>query len=255
MRPAVLAVSAMVLLTRAVSAQVAHPPNLRMPPPDGAEVQAQARLTEAERLMGKDEFAAAARELQEALELDPLLFMAHYGLGRARMATKEYAAAAAAFEAARRAFHDRAEENSHRRFRQEAVREERMRRLRAAITAGSPQLRGEASGWQAELAMLEATKALSQGPSTHVPAPLSLALGSAYFRLGRLADAEREYRAALAMQPKFAEAGINLAVVLLMTGRPADAREQLALAKKNGASVPAGLEKDIDAAIAKGSPP
>ena len=57
------------------------------------------------------------------------------------------------------------------------------------------------------------------------------------------------------MQPKFAEAGINLAVVLLMTGRPADAREQLALAKRSGASVPAGLEKDIAAALARGSAP
>lgn len=234
-----------------LSAAIAQSPNFRMPPPDMTEAQALARLKEAQRLMAEDEFAAAARAFQEALALDPLLFMAHYGLGRARMATKEYAAAAAAFERARETFHAREEENAHRRARQAAAREDRMRLLQQAIRSGRTNF--DVRGVQAELAMLEAAKAVSQGP-TDVPAPLSLALGSAYFRLGRLADAEREYRAALAKQPKFAEAGINLAVVLLMTGRPGDAREQLELAKKNGASVPAGLESDIAAAFSKGSP-
>ena len=85
-------------------------------------------------------------------------------------------------------------------------------------------------------------------PLPELPPGLNVALGSAYFRSGRIADAEREYRAALAAEPKLGEARINLAVVLLMTGRPADAREQIALARKSGAKVPAGLEKDVERA-------
>ena len=56
-----------------------------------------------------------------------------------------------------------------------------------------------------------------------------------------LADAEREYRATLDVQPKCGEARVNLAVVLLMTGRATEARDQLTLAKKGGYKVPAGL--------------
>ena len=41
---------------------------------------------------------------------------------------------------------------------------------------------------------------------TSVPAFVSLALGSAFFRLGRLADAEREYKATIAADPKTGEA-------------------------------------------------
>ena len=63
------------------------------------------------------------------------------------------------------------------------------------------------------------------GPVTGQPSPVpsfvSLELGSAYFRLDRLADAEREFRAAIAADPKFGEAHSNLALVCLLTGRAA----------------------------------
>jgi Flp pilus assembly protein TadD len=101
--------------------------------------------------------------------------------------------------------------------------------------------------WEAELAALEATGGTSRG--SQPPPGLLLSLGSAYFRSGRLADAEREYRAAIAAQPKLAEAHNNLAVVLLMTGRPADAKEEIKLAKKSGYKVPPGLEADVEKAL------
>ena len=46
-----------------------------------------------------------------------------------------------------------------------------------------------------------------------------MTLGSAYFRTDAMADAEREYRAALAVDPKLGEAHSNPAVVCLLTGR------------------------------------
>ena len=84
------------------------------------------------------------------------------------------------------------------------------------------------------------------------PPALLLSLGSAYFRTGRLADAEREYRAAIEAQPKLGEARSNLAVILLMRGRAKEAQEQVKLAKKHGFKPPAGLVADIDKAVAEG---
>src|SRR5262249_50735866 len=55
------------------------------------------------------------------------------------------------------------------------------------------------------------------------PTWITIALGGAYFRNGAMADAEREYRAALAVDPKLGEAHNNLAVVCMLTGRFAEA--------------------------------
>ena len=77
-----------------------------------------------------------------------------------------------------------------------------------------------------------------------------LALGSAYFRTGRLAEAEREYRAAIEAEPKLGEPHNNLAVVLLITGRVPEAKEQLTLAEQNGYKPSAQLKADIEKAQA-----
>jgi Flp pilus assembly protein TadD len=77
------------------------------------------------------------------------------------------------------------------------------------------------------------------------PPEVSLALGSAYFRRGDLTDAEREYRTALAVNPKMGEAHNNLAVVLFMTGRLDEAKGEAALAKKNGFKVNPQFEEDL----------
>jgi tetratricopeptide (TPR) repeat protein len=256
------AVFSAVLLASGAMAQVQQPPDLRMAADDPRAVQAQQRLKEGQRLMAEDDFEAAAKAFEEAAGLDPLLMMAHYGLGTARVGRKEYAAAVTAFEAARKAFHERAELNAERRFQSEGAREERIRRLKDLIrsttdfgtgSAAARQRTLEKQEWEAEVATLEAQQEAGHRPP-QVPPGLTLALGSAYFRTGRVADAEREYRAAIEAQPKLGEARVNLAVVLLMTGRAADAKEQVALAKKAKAKVPPGLEKDIDAAIAAKAP-
>jgi tetratricopeptide (TPR) repeat protein len=222
-----------------------------------ARVQAQQRLKEGQRLMSEDQFAEAAKAFQQATELDPLLMMAHYGLGTARMALKEYPSAIAAFQAARDAFHKRAAENTDRRVEVQNAREARIRLLEAQMrdspeTSGERNRRegGQRQALRLELDELERLKE-ADGQASQPPPGLSLALGSAYFRTGQLADAEREYRAAIEAQPKLGEPRSNLAVVLLITGHPAEAKEQLKLAKKSGFKPPAGLEADIEAALAK----
>ena len=250
-------VPAVLLAASVASAQIANPPNLRTGDADPKNAQAQAKLKEGQKLLDEDDFESAAKSFEEAIALDPMLMMAHHGLGTARMARKEYAAAVTAFENARQAFNDRMEQNADLRHRNQANREERMRRLREAISKTEERSGPNAGGyqnmqrseWEAELAMLEAAEETGGAPP--VPAGLSFALGSAYFRTGRVADAEREYRAALAANPRLGEAHINLAVVLLMSGKPQEAKEEIKLAKKSKAKVPPGLEKDIDDAIAK----
>ena len=80
---------------------------------------------------------------------------------------------------------------------------------------------------------------------TSVPSYVSLALGSAFFRLGRLADAEREYKATVAADPKTGEAYSNLAVVYLQTGRFDEAEKAVKAAEKTGFKVNPMLKDDI----------
>ena len=75
-----------------------------------------------------------------------------------------------------------------------------------------------------------------------------MALGSAYFRLNQLADAEREYKAAIDTNPAFGEAHSNLAVVYYVTGRIAEADAALKAAEKAGFRVNPKLKDDIAAA-------
>ena len=80
---------------------------------------------------------------------------------------------------------------------------------------------------------------------SRVPSFVSLALGSAYFRATRFADAEREFKATIVEDPKTGEAWNNLAALYLMTGRIQEADRAVASAEKVGYSVNPGLKADI----------
>jgi tetratricopeptide (TPR) repeat protein len=228
--------------------------------PAPENIQAQERLKEGQRLMSSERFEEAAEAFREAIQLDPLLVMAHYGLGQARMALKQYPAAVTAFQGAREAFHKRAAAGVSRRMENESAREDRIRALQDKVRdnvalqlapgSRAAQLRDvRIQQWEIEISALQRSQNEHQ-TIPDLPPGLSLALGSAHFRSGQLADAEREYRAALAVQPKLGEPRNNLAVVLLLTGRPAEAKEQVAIAEKNGFKVSAGLKKDVEIALA-----
>ena len=86
-----------------------------------------------------------------------------------------------------------------------------------------------------------------QGGTPRTPAYISVALGSAYFRTNAFADAEREWRAALQVDPKLGEAHNNLAVVLMLTGRLDEAEREVELAEKSGHRVSDAFKADLKA--------
>jgi Flp pilus assembly protein TadD len=72
-----------------------------------------------------------------------------------------------------------------------------------------------------------------------------MALGAAYFRNGQMADAEREYKAAIAANAASGETHNNLAVLYLTTGRFDEADSEVKAAEKVGFKVNEELKGDI----------
>ena len=232
----------------------------------GLDQQAQEQLKLGEQMLTQGKYEQAVEVFREAIRLDPTLVMGHYGLGQAHMALKQYPAAVTAFRQAREVFLQLVSVNVTKRIDIDKARDDRIRVLQdyirelGSVTAAAGSLQAQRQQnqiqqWELEIAFLQRSPG-SLGV-TDVPAGLSLRLGSAHFRCGQMADAEREFRAAIAVQKKLGEAHNNLAVVLLLTGRPAEAKEEVKLAEKAGFKVPSGLAKDIDAALeqARSRPP
>jgi tetratricopeptide (TPR) repeat protein len=227
------------------------------------QAQAQRWLREGQSLLERERPAEAAQAFREAIRLDRLLVMAHYGLGQAEMAQKEYPSAVRAFENARASFDERTSQGVARRLADGQAVDDRVRSLQDKLRENSERpvgggVRGSRSRdmrvaqWETEIAMLQRSR-YDDPQRADVPPGILLALGSAYFRTGRMADAEREYRAVLKARPRQGEAHNNLAVVLLLTARPLEARDEAEAAKRCGFEVPAGLVRDIEAALATAS--
>jgi tetratricopeptide (TPR) repeat protein len=218
------------------------------------QVEAKKWLKDADKLLAQERPLEAANAYREAIRLDPVLMMAHYGLGQAQMDLKQYPAAIEAFRGAQDAFHKRLEEGFADRLESDKAKDKRVAALRDRIrdhSGGNRAQNAQLNELEMELAMLQQTST-DVGKTVEVPAGVTLSLGSAYFRNNQMKEAEAAYREALRVKPTLGEASNNLAVVLLLTKRPAEAKEQLALAKKNGYSVPEGLKRDIEDALAKG---
>ncbi len=67
-------------------------------------------LRDGQTALQSERFEVAEREFKSAIALDPLLELAHYGLGQTYMATKRYVEAVRAYTATREAFHRAATE-------------------------------------------------------------------------------------------------------------------------------------------------
>jgi tetratricopeptide (TPR) repeat protein len=226
-------------------------------------VQAERLVKEGDKLLGSERFELALQSYREAIKLDPLMMMAHYGAGQAQMALKRYPEAITSFKDARQAFTLRMAENQERRFDVERLRQDRIDELRDKIRTnqerilppGSPEERERdrrIQEWDIQVQSLQRDQG-EVGATVEPPPGLALALGSAYFRSGQMKEAEEEYRAAIQLQPKLGEPRNNLAVVLFLTGRAAEAQEQVIAAEKSGFKVASGLKKDIESALSAAS--
>ena len=201
----------------------------------------------------------AEREFKSAIELDPLLELAHYGLGQTYMMAKRYIEAVRAYVATREAFHRAAVDRMGDSLVAEQRIDEQIRALRDQMRflqsgkVRSP-ITGDAITRIAEqIRQLETSRGRSRdGAAPSTPPYISVALGSAYFRTNAFTDAEREWRAALQVDPKIGEAHNNLAVVLMLTGRFDEAEREVELAEKSGHKVSDRFKDDLKTAKAKG---
>lgn len=200
-------------------------------------------------LMAVERYQEAAREFTGAIELDPLLTLAHYGLGQANMALRQYPAAVRAFLQCREAYEQLATLHQRNTAESERLRTEEINELRESIKRirtgqiknASPSL---AERMEARIHDLERTRRTS-ADRMQIPAELSLALGSAYFRSGRPEDAEREWKAAVAVNNRLGEAHNNLAALYAMTGRKREAEEAVRAAERSRFRVNPQLKADI----------
>lgn len=194
----------------------------------------------------------AAKAFQQAIDVDSEFEDAYYSLGRANMALKKYVEAIAAYTKSRDLYRAQAG----RRFtnQQEAQRYRRDRLTELDEVVRSLQTGPQTIRTQDQLRRVQEQRRqiqdyMQRGANftieNTVPAFVSLALGSAYFRAGKLQDAEREYKEAIQADAKTGEAHSNLAVVYLETGRYDDAERSVAAAEKAGYKVHPQLKQDI----------
>ena len=192
----------------------------------------------------------AIHEFSLAAQLDPLLTLAHYGHGRAHMELKNYSAAIRAFLDCREAFRTLFSLRETDKLKADHLRQEQVQELRDSLRlleSGRIRDANPSTVARMQARIRELGRDLFRGTPAQfqVPAEVSLALGSAYFRSGSIEAAEREYRAAIGANRKFGEAHNNLAVVLMMTGRLTEAQEELELAKKAGFRVNPLIQEEL----------
>lgn len=198
---------------------------------------------EGQELMSAERFERAAEAFRKSIERDRLLTLAHHSLGEAYMALRRYPSAIQAFVGARDAFETLHRLSQRNQQEVERRRDDEIRELREIIPRTVSVLRR--IGLEARVQELERQRTINDSAAFVPPAELSLALGSAYFRNGRLEDAEREWRAAVAVNPGMGEAYNNLAALYAMTGRKREAEEAVKAAEKTRFRVNPQLKEDI----------
>jgi len=192
----------------------------------------------------------AVQEFKAAIQLDPLLTLAHYRLGQAHMALKDYAQAERDFLGCRDAYAKVASLQFTNREELERRREEEIDRLQnylgllqsGQIKNSNPSVPIQV---QQQIDALQRSRRKGASEIMGVPAEVSVSLGSAYFRQGRLDEAEKEWKAAEDANPRIGEAHNNLAALYLMTSRLDEAEKELKLAEKAGYPVHPRLKDDI----------
>jgi tetratricopeptide (TPR) repeat protein len=209
--------------------------------------------------MRAEQWEKAAAAFERAIDIDPSFQMAYYGLGRALMPQKKYPQAVAALTRCRDLYRQEAGKQftsaqDAQRYRSERLTEidEMVRQIQSGPQTAQRAEQARQLGEQRRQIQDAIQRGNAVTMEATVPPWVSLALGSAFFRMERFPDAEREYKAAIAADAKTGEAHNNLAVVYLETGRFGEAEKAISAAEKSGFRVNPQLKADIRAAGKKG---
>jgi tetratricopeptide (TPR) repeat protein len=200
--------------------------------------------------MASERLEQAVREFKAAIELDPLLTLARYRLGQAQMSLRDYPQAEQAFLGCRDAYEKIASlqftdvEEGERRREQEI---EQLQNQLSLIQSGQIKSSNPSVPMQISQRIDELQRSRRKGgtDAVTVPAEVYVGLGSAYFRQGKLPEAEKQWKTAASANPKLGEAHNNLAAYYLMTSQLDDAEKELKLAEKAGYPVNPRLKDDI----------
>lgn len=202
--------------------------------------------------MRSERFDDAVKAFQVAVETDPGFEMPWYGLGRAHLALKQFVSATSALLRCRELYVQQVgrqftNQQEAQRFRQDRMTElDEMLRQLDSLPQTAQVLDQKRQVTEQKRQIQEfITRGNTVTIESAVPAWVSLSLGSAYFRSGKLADAERQFKAAADADRRSGEALNNLAVVYLETERFELALRTIEAAKKTGFKVNPELEKAI----------
>jgi tetratricopeptide (TPR) repeat protein len=198
----------------------------------------------------------AERNFQQAINVYPDFTLAHYGLGRSLMAQKRYSEALRAYLRAKELFRTQGSDRIAQQVgllkrynSSEVAQAARVTGADTRMTAQGPSRTTNATQMELQNQINMLQQATQHDSRTSVvgavPGFVSLAVGSAYFRLNQLEDAEREYKQALEGDVKYGEAHNNLAVVYFLSGRYDLAEQSIKAAEKSGYRVSQGLKDDV----------
>ena len=236
-----------------VAAQIPGTPHVV---PEAQRREAIQHYRAGQQLMLQEQFEGAIQEFTRAVQIDPLLTLAHYGLGKAHMSLKNYPAAIRGFLACRDAYREIFQLSGSASNTREKLLDQELEELRDSVRTiqGGTLKVNSMTVQKIEERIREVEHERRRGmmgATYDTPPEVSLALGSAYFRNGNLGDAEREYKAAIDVNPKLGEAQNNLAVVYLMTDRTPLAVDAIKAAEKAGFKVNPGLKQQVKEAAGR----
>jgi Tfp pilus assembly protein PilF len=202
-----------------------------------------------------ENWAAAVKEFQQAIDINKKFKLAYYGLGRSYMGLHQFQDATRAYETCRALYEAQASENFRNTLDADKMRQDDQRQLQIAIQQSSSktnqtqQTQNQQQQLRTQLQRIQMKRDQSRDVSldSTVPAFVSVALGTAYFRQERMPDAERAYKAALDDDPNAGEAHNNLAVLYMLTGRLDDSTKEVTLAEKAGFRVNPQFKQDLEA--------
>jgi tetratricopeptide (TPR) repeat protein len=255
MRTAVLAVVAAFAFSAAAAAQSKVPKSSTL---DAKE--ANRHYQQGWDAIHTEHWSEAVAEFEQTIKFDPDFNEAYYSLGRAHMGEREFTKAIAAYLKCQELYRDEGGKHFNDELELKRHLEDRILEVQTALnqmrttgTQGTQTQQLRIRELQAKLTELKQAHDRSENVSmdTSVPFYVSMSLGAAYFRNNQLAEAEREYKAALDANSSSGETHNNLAVLYLITDRAELAQNEIKAAEQTGYKVNPGLKDDVDKRVKK----